>query len=207
MPESEKDFHSESCAGDRLRRRITGPCMTGVVCLTVHPFVYGVPLFAILPILFTGAGGSINWAFFLTQTPKPVGEAGGGMANAIVGSDSFWLWRVFWSSGGVGAGIYLAEYGRNRLGDVIRLTADVLNGVPFRLLLGLWRYPFLFFNQETFFRAGWRVALAIMMIPRLRAPRKKCCCCAAGIAGGGLWVGIPRWGPRSRSHCAPQPRE
>src|SRR6202451_1121590 len=88
------------------------------------------PLGAIFAYLIYKGLGSINWAF-LTQTPKPVGEAGGGMANAIVGSAfMLGLASLIGVPLGIGAGIYLAEYGRNRYGDAIRFTADVLNGVP-----------------------------------------------------------------------------
>src|SRR6201984_3839568 len=111
-----------------LRRRITDHVMTGVAVLTV--ILVLVPLFAIFAYLVYRGVGSINWAF-LTQTPKPVGEAGGGMANAIVGSAfSLALASILAVPVGVGAGISLAEYGRTRFGDVIRFTADVLNGVP-----------------------------------------------------------------------------
>src|ERR1700704_1703081 len=78
------------------------------------------PLGAVFGYLVYKGIGSINWAF-LTQTPKPVGEAGGGMANAIAGSA--WILGIASILGvplGVGAGIYLAEFGRHRFGDVIR---------------------------------------------------------------------------------------
>src|ERR1700722_12638805 len=90
-----------------LRRRITDHAMTGVATLTV--ILVLVPLIAIFGYLVYRGIGSINWAF-LTQTPKPVGEHGGGMANAIVGS-AFILMiaSVVGVPVGVGAGIYLAE--------------------------------------------------------------------------------------------------
>src|ERR1700690_1599818 len=85
------------------------------------------PLGAVFGYLVYRGIGSINWAF-LTQTPKPVGEAGGGMANAIVGSVFILaLASVLGVPLGVGAGVYLAEYGHNRFGDAVRFTADVLN--------------------------------------------------------------------------------
>src|SRR5438067_9030806 len=88
------------------------------------------PLVAIFSYLVYMGIGSINWAF-LTQTPKPVGEAGGGMANAIVGSGFILaIASILGVPLGIGVGVYLAEFGRNRLGNVIRFTADVLNGVP-----------------------------------------------------------------------------
>src|SRR5580704_12420214 len=111
-----------------LRRRVMDQVMTGVAVLTV--ILVLAPLIAIFGYLVYRGIGSINWAF-LTQTPKPVGEPGGGMANAIVGSIIVLaIASVIGVPFGVGAGIYLAEFGRNRFGSVIRFTADVLSGVP-----------------------------------------------------------------------------
>src|SRR3979411_1886112 len=109
-----------------LRRRVTDHLMTGVAVVTV--LLVLVPLIAIFGYLLYRGLGSINWAF-LTQTPKPVGEPGGGMPNAIVGS-AFILGiaSLIGVPLGVGAGIYLAEFGRNRFGDSTRFTADVLRG-------------------------------------------------------------------------------
>src|SRR6202043_3190201 len=111
-----------------LRRRIIDHVMTGVAVVTVVLVL--VPLVAIFGYLVYRAVGSINWAF-LTQTPKPVGELGGGMANAIVGSMLILgIASVIGVPFGIGADVYLAEFGRNRFGSAIRFTADVLNGVP-----------------------------------------------------------------------------
>ena len=130
-----------------LRRRVTDHVMTGVAVLMVVLVL--VPLFAIFAYLIYRGVGSINWAF-LTQTPKPVGEAGGGMANAIVGSVFILaLASVLGVPLGVGAGIYLAEYGHNRLGDVIRFTADVLNGVP-SIVIGIVAYSIVVLYQKHF---------------------------------------------------------
>src|SRR5208282_1765684 len=118
MPETTHTTVLHPAAPIALRRRITDHVMTGVAVLTV--ILVLVPLFAIFAYLVYRGIGSINWAF-LTQTPKPVGEAGGGMANAIVGSGFILaLASILGVPVGVGAGIYLAEYGRNRFGDVIR---------------------------------------------------------------------------------------
>ena len=104
------------------RRRITDRLMTGVAVLTV--VIVLVPLFAIFGYLLYRGLGSIDWAF-LTQTPKPVGEVGGGMANAIAGSALILgIASIFGVPFGIGAGIYLAEFGRNRLGRVVRFTAN-----------------------------------------------------------------------------------
>src|SRR5207245_9120391 len=100
------------------RRRIIDHFMTGLAVLTV--ILWLVPLVAIFGYLVYRGVGSINWAF-LTRTPQPVGELGGGMANAIVGSAFILaIASVIGVPFGIGAGIYLAEFGRNRLGSGIR---------------------------------------------------------------------------------------
>src|SRR3989441_2020927 len=124
------------------------------------------PLGAVFGYLVYKGIGSINWAF-LTQTPKPVGEAGGGMANAIAGSALILL--IGSSMGvpiGIGAGIYLAEYGRNRFGNLVRFTADVLNGVP-SIIIGIVAYCLVVLTQGHFSALAGGVALGIMMIPTI----------------------------------------
>src|SRR6202047_955868 len=83
MPDTEKSAALHTVPPIALRRRVTDHLMTGVAVLTV--ILVLAPLAAIFGYLVYRGVGSINWAF-LTQTPKPVGEAGGGMANAVVGS-------------------------------------------------------------------------------------------------------------------------
>src|SRR2546427_3665060 len=101
-----------------FRRRAMNALVTGAAAGAV--LLVLLPLGAIFVYLVYKGFGSLNWAF-LTQIPKPVGEAGGGMANAIAGSAYILL--IASAIGvpiGIGAGIYLSEYGRNRLGDLIR---------------------------------------------------------------------------------------
>ena len=163
MPEAAKSA-GQAVLPISLRRRITDHVMTGVAVLTV--ILVLVPLFAIFAYLVYRGVGSINWAF-LTQTPKPVGESGGGMANAIVGSGLILaLASILGVPVGVGAGIYLAEFGRNRFGDVIRFTADVLNGVP-SIVIGIVAYSIVVLSQKHFSALAGGVALAIMMIPTI----------------------------------------
>src|SRR5271170_8198140 len=100
-----------------LRRRVMDHAMTGVAVLTV--LLVLLPLFAIFAYLVYKGIGSINIAF-LTQTPKPVGEPGGGMANAIAGSMVIlFIASVLGVPLGIGAGIFLSEYGRNTYGDIV----------------------------------------------------------------------------------------
>ena len=174
-----------------LRRRITDHVMTGAAVLTV--ILVLLPLFAIFAYLVYRGVGSINWAF-LTQTPRPVGEAGGGMANAIVGSAL--ILAIASTLGvplGVGAGIYLAEYGRNRFGDAIRFTADVLNGVP-SIVIGIVAFSIVVLYQGHFSALAGGVALAIMMIPTIsRTTEEMLLLVPQPLREAAYGLGIPRW--------------
>jgi phosphate transport system permease protein len=174
-----------------LRRRITDHFMTGVAVVMV--ILVLAPLFAIFAYLVYRGVGSINWAF-LTQTPKPVGEAGGGMANAIVGSGFILaLASILGVPLGVGAGIYLAEFGRNRFGDVIRFTADVLNGVP-SIVIGIVAYSIVVLYQKHFSALAGGVALAIMMIPTItRTTEEMLLLVPQALREAAYGLGIPRW--------------
>src|SRR5260370_22462596 len=109
-------------------RRLSNGLALGSI--TVGALIVTVPLFLMLgPVVVRGLP-ALNSAF-LTQLPKPVGETGGGIANAIVGSlEILALASVIGIPLGMGCGIFLAEYGRNKWGNIVRFTADVLNGVP-----------------------------------------------------------------------------
>jgi len=191
MPETKKNASVHSVPAIVLRRRITDHAMTGVAVLTV--ILVLVPLFAIFAYLVYRGVGSINWAF-LTQTPKPVGEAGGGMANAIVGSAFILaLASILGVPIGVGAGIYLAEFGRNRFGDVIRFTADVLNGVP-SIVIGIVAYSIVVLYQKHFSALAGGVALAIMMIPTItRTAEEMLLLVPQALREAAYGLGIPRW--------------
>lgn len=151
------------------------------------------PLGAIFAYLVYKGVGALNWAF-LTQTPRPVGEVGGGMANAIAGSVLILL--IASSVGvpiGIGAGIYLAEYGRNRFGNLIRFTADVLNGVP-SIVVGIVAYAIVVLGQGHFSALAGGVALAIMMIPTItRATEEMLLLVPQAIREAAYGLGVPRW--------------
>ena len=191
MPEGGKTSALHTVPPIALRRRITDHVMTGVAVLTVVLVL--LPLFAIFAYLVYRGVGSISWAF-LTQTPKPVGEAGGGMANAIVGSVFILaLASVLGVPVGVGAGVYLAEYGRNRFGDAIRFTADVLNGVP-SIVIGIVAYSIVVLYQKHFSALAGGVALAIMMIPTItRTTEEMLLLVPQALREAAYGLGIPRW--------------
>ncbi len=151
------------------------------------------PLGAVFGYLVYKGIGSINWAF-LTQTPKPVGEAGGGMANAIAGSAFILLIAsVIGVPIGIGAGIYLAEYGRNQFGNVVRFTADVLNGVP-SIVVGIVAYAIVVLSQGHFSALAGGVALAIMMIPTIaRTTEEMLLLVPTVVREAAYGLGVSRW--------------
>jgi len=165
-----------------------------VTALTwIAAIVVVVPLLAIFGYLVYRGFGSLDWAFF-TQIPKPVGEPGGGMANAIVGSGFILL--IASAIGvplGIGSGIYLAEYGRNRFGDVVRFTADVLNGVP-SIVMGIAIYAVVVLRQKHFSALAGGLALGIMMVPTIaRATEEMLLMVPQALREAALGLGIPRW--------------
>jgi len=174
-----------------LRRRVTNSVMTGAAGAAV--LLVLLPLGAIFAYLLYKGFGSLNWAF-LTQTPKPVGEAGGGMANAIAGSMLILgIASLIGVPMGIGAGIYLAEYGRNRLGNLIRFTADVLNGVP-SIIVGIVAYGLVVLRQGHFSALAGGAALALMMIPTItRTTEEMLLLVPLGVREAAYGLGVSRW--------------
>ena len=174
-----------------LWRRFTDSLMTALAALTV--LLVLLPLGAIFAYLIYRGIGSINWAF-LTQTPKPVGEAGGGMANAIGGSILILsIASLLGVPFGIGAGIYLAEYGRNRFGNIIRFTSDVLNGVP-SIVIGIVAYSVVVLRQKHFSAVAGGFALAIMMVPTItRTTEEMLLLVPQSIREAAYGLGVPRW--------------
>jgi phosphate transport system permease protein len=151
------------------------------------------PLGAIFGYLVYKGIGSINLAF-LTQTPKPVGEEGGGMANAIAGSALILaMGSVIGVPLGIGSGIYLSEFGRNRFGDSVRFVADVLNGVP-SIVIGIAVYSLVVVPQKHFSAFSGAVALGIMMIPTIaRTTEEMLLMVPQAIREAAFGLGISQW--------------
>ena len=121
-------------------------------------------LFLILGYLIWNGGTSLSWNFF-TQLPKPVGESGGGMANAIVGSlKLLFLAAVMGLPIGLLTGVYLAEFGGKSFSFVVRYTTDLLNGVP-SIVIGIFAYSLVVLPVKHFSALAGGVALGIMVIP------------------------------------------
>jgi phosphate transport system permease protein len=150
------------------------------------------PLLAIFFYLVYKGIGSIN-IDFLTKIPAPPGEKGGGMANAIAGTAYILLIAsAFGVPIGIGAGIYLAEYGQNRFGNLVRFTADVLNGVP-SIVIGIVGWSILVVGHGFSALAGG-VALAIMMIPTItRATEAMLLLVPNNVREAAYGLGVSRW--------------
>jgi phosphate transport system permease protein len=159
------------------------------------------PLVAIFVYLLIKGASSLNLDFF-TKVPKPPGEVGGGMANAIVGSAVLLgLASIIGIPIGIGGGIYLAEFGRGtKLANAVRFTADVLNGVP-SIVMGMAAYAlivaphvrfFPFMGHFSAFAGG--VALGIMMIPTVtRTTEEMLLMVPNAIREAALGLGVPNW--------------
>ena len=121
-------------------------------------------LFFILGYLAIHGAASLNWNFF-TKLPTPVGETGGGMANAIVGSAKLLLLAtLFGVPIGFLGGVYLAEFGGSTFSFFVRYTTDLLNGVP-SIVIGIFAYTVIVLPQKHFSTLAGGMALGVMMIP------------------------------------------
>jgi phosphate transport system permease protein len=151
------------------------------------------PLTAIFGYLLYRGVGALDWVFF-TEIPKPVGESGGGMANAIAGTVYILaLGSLIGVPLGVGAGIYLAEYGRNKFGNAVRFTADILNGMP-SIVMGIAIYGLIVIRQKHFSALAGALALGIMMIPTItRATEEILLMVPHNVREAAYGLGIPKW--------------
>src|SRR5208337_227409 len=150
-------------------------------------------LFLILGYLVFNGGTSINWAFF-TQLPKPVGEAGGGMANAIVGSA-----KLLMAASLIGVpigflgGVYLAEFSGSAVASVVRYAADLLNGVP-SIVIGIFAYSMVVLPFKHFSTLAGAFALGLMMIPiTLRSTEEFLNGVPRYLREGAMALGASKW--------------
>ncbi|MGC1265288.1 MAG: phosphate ABC transporter permease PstA [Candidatus Acidiferrum sp.] len=150
-------------------------------------------LFLILGYLVYHGGASINWNFF-TKLPAPVGETGGGMANAIVGSAKLLLLATLFGVpvGFLGA-IYLAEFSGSKMAFVVRYAADLLNGAP-SIVIGIFAYSLVVKPFGHFSTSAGGVALAIMMVPiTLRSTEEFLHGVPRTLREGAMALGASKW--------------
>ncbi|HTX15586.1 MAG TPA: phosphate ABC transporter permease PstA [Candidatus Baltobacteraceae bacterium] len=162
---------------------LTGVAAFGVVSI----------LFLILGYFIYDGGRSLNWAFF-TQLPKPTGEVGGGMANAIVGSLKLLvLAALFGLPVGLMTGVYLAEFGGKTFAYIIRYTVDLLNGVP-SIVIGIFAYALAVQPVKHFSTLAGGFALAIMVVPiTVRATEEFLRAIPNSLREGAMALGASKW--------------
>jgi phosphate transport system permease protein len=162
--------------------------LTGVAALSVVSV-----LFLILGYLIWHGGTSLSWNFF-TQLPKPVGETGGGMANAIVGSLKLLLLAaVIGLPVGLMAGVYLAEFGGQTFSFVIRYTTDLLNGVP-SIVIGIFAYSLVVLPVKHFSTLAGGFALGMMVIPiTVRSTEEFLRAIPETLREGAMALGASKW--------------
>jgi phosphate transport system permease protein len=177
--------------GNQRWRKLKSRTMTVVLCICA--LVVMAPLFFVIYFLVKAGASSLDWNFF-TQLPKPTGEVGGGMANAIVGTmELLAMAAALGVPIGVMGGIYLAEYGSERANTWIRFAADVLNGVP-SIVWGMVIWMLLVVPFKGFSAYAGGVALGLMMIPLvMRTTEEVLVLVPQSYREAALALGIARW--------------
>ncbi len=150
-------------------------------------------LFFILGYLVWHGGKALDWDFF-TKLPKPVGETGGGMANAIVGSAKLLLLAsLIGVPIGFFGGVYVAEFGGRTFAFLVRYTTDLLNGVP-SIVIGIFAYSIVVLPMRHFSTFAGGVALGLMMIPiALRSTEEFLRLVPRPLREGAMALGASRW--------------
>jgi len=177
--------------GRALRRRLASGIMTGLVVTLCLLAV--LPLLFILGDLVAKGASSIDWAFF-TRNPVPAGDVGGGVAHAIVGTGIIvGMAALIGLPIGIGAGIFLAEYGSNRLGFFVRFVADVMNGTP-SIVVGIFAWTWMVKPMGHFSALAGSVALAVLMVPMIaRTTEEMVRLVPNSLREAALALGYPRW--------------
>ncbi|HSD64472.1 MAG TPA: phosphate ABC transporter permease PstA [Ignavibacteriaceae bacterium] len=152
-----------------------------------------VPLFIILFYTITQGLSSINWDFF-TKMPKPAGETGGGMANALMGTGILiGLASLIGLPVGILSGIYLSENSKTIFARSIRFLTEVLNGIP-SIVIGVVVYIIIVLPMERFSAIAGGFALGILMIPLItRTTEEMMTLIPHSYREAALGLGIPRW--------------
>lgn len=173
------------------RRRLVDRLMTALALAAV--LLALVPLGSVLAYVVVQGASSLTWTFF-THLPAPVGEPGGGMANAIVGTlVLIALAACVGVPVGVLGGVFLAEAGDGPLGWWVRFVADVLNGVP-SIVIGVFVYGLAVVPMRRFSALAGGLALGIIMIPLvMRTTEEMVRLVPAALREAALALGIPWW--------------
>ncbi|MGK5089462.1 phosphate ABC transporter permease PstA [Bdellovibrionota bacterium FG-2] len=177
------------------KRKTINALMSGLLVLAAIAAIF--PLFSVFGYVVSQGYSALNWAFF-TEVPKPVGEIGGGMANALLGTCTLVaLASLIGIPWGVSVALYLSEYGgkqgRGRLASVVRFSADMLSSIP-SIIVGLFVYALVVITMKRFSAIAGGLALGILMIPTVcRTNEELLKMIPEHIREAGLALGLPRW--------------
>lgn len=173
------------------RRKMVNSIMLGL-CV-VAAIISILPLFYIFFYTTKSGISSVNFDFF-TQMPKPVGEAGGGMANGIVGTLILVsLGSVFGIPIGILAGIYVTEYSGGFFSNLVKFVTDVLSGVP-SIIIGIFAYGVIVIPMQGFSAIAGGFALGILMIPTVtRITEEMLKLVPQSLREASLALGVSRW--------------
>ena len=180
-----------STARNRLRRRLVSKLMIGLTYLAAG--LATLPLLLILFHIGKAGAASLNVAFF-TRMPQPVGEVGGGMANAIVGTlILIGIAAMIGVPIGIGAGLYLAEHRTSLLANTVRFLSDVLNGIP-SIVMGIFAWQLLVRPFGHFSAWSGGIALGAMIIPLVtRTTEEMIQLVPNALREAALALGYQRW--------------
>lgn len=177
----------------RWLRRRNGLSAVMLTLTGVSAVIVVIPLILIFFYLLSTGAGAINLDFF-TQLPAPVGESGGGMANALLGT----LFLVLLAGGigiplGMGAGVFLAEAQSSPLANAVRFTADVMNGIP-SIVVGIFVWSWVVVTMGRFSMLAGGIALGIMLLPMItRTTEEMVRLVPKELKEGGIALGFTRW--------------
>jgi len=186
-----EDYYLKVSKGHTDRRKLKSRLMI-ILC-------YVAAAMAILPLLYiffytTMQGASSLNIDFFTELPKPVGESGGGMANAILGTLILVaLGSVIGIPVGIFAGIYITEYSKSIFANVIKFVTDVLSGIP-SIIIGIFAYGLIVIPMKSFSAYAGGFALGVLMIPTItRITEEMLKLVPHSLREAALALGIPRW--------------
>lgn len=178
-------------SGRHGRRRLVNVVMLGLTGLA--SIVTVVPLLLIFFYLIRAGAGALSLDFF-TSLPAPVGSEGGGMGHSILGTVMLVLLAgLVGLPIAIGAGVYLAEAGNSRLGNMVRFIADVMNGIP-SIVVGIFVWAWVVVSMGHFSLLAGAIALAIMLLPMVtRTTEEMIRLVPRELREGGLALGLTRW--------------
>jgi phosphate transport system permease protein len=190
-PNRQAQATHDSLSKADFRRALVNRLMLGLLALGT--LVATLPLLFVLYFVIHKGLGGLNLSFF-TELPKPVGETGGGLGNAVLGT----LFLVAAGSAigvpiGVASGVYLSEFRRTRFADTLRASVELLAGVP-SIILGIFAYALIVLPMKGFSALAGALALSIILIPTVAKTTEEVLKLVPDhIREAGLALGLPRW--------------